>query len=267
MPICNNYIGGFGRLGNQMFQYASLRGIAENRGFSWTLHPSSGHDDKEGHLLFEAFKLTNLHIDQIRPIDPNLLIAEELVFHFNEFLFNNCPDNVSLTGYFQSDLYFKHIKDSIIEDFCFKDHITNKALSILDNIGSRDFVSLHVRRGDFVEKQSYHPLCSLDYYQRAIDIFDKETRFLVFSDDMNWVKSQTFFHSGNYMPITTNNHFVDLCLMTMAYGHIIANSSFSWWGAWLACNSALVVAPSNWFGPSYPHINTKDLYPVEWLIV
>ena len=123
-------------------------------------------------------------------------------------------------------------------------------------------ISLHIRRSDYVEKQSYHPLCTLDYYKKALGKLPHNVPVLIFSDDPNWCKNQYLFQSDRFIVSETNDNLMDLCLMTMFSYHIIANSSFSWWGAWLA-GSKHVIAPKIWFGPA-ANIDDKDLVPESW---
>ena len=139
-----NHLGHLGRLGNQMFQYASLRGIAARRGYDFGIPPSKFEDEWRSHQLFELFDLPNLPRSNVKYLDGgNAPIAQERFFHFDQLLFDQCPNDISLFGYFQSEKYFKHIEDSIREDFVFRDHILEPCKEIAE--GFDNPVSLHVR--------------------------------------------------------------------------------------------------------------------------
>jgi hypothetical protein len=262
--ISFNRLGNFGRLGNQMFQYAALKGIAHNRGYEFSIPPSAATNEWTDHLLLTGFKLQSLSRDNVRFNECSLHL-DEGTFSFNSDLFDNCPDNCDLSGYFQSEKYFEHIKDDIKKDFTFQDVQSDKADNVFKNIRNNQIVSVHVRRGDYVAQQNHHPLCSLEYYSAALDKMPSIPG-IVFSDDIDWAMEQPLFDKNRFaFASKENSNLDDLCLMSRCTHHIIANSSFSWWGAWLA-NSEKVIAPSNWFGPAIKH-NTNDLIPSRWELV
>lgn len=256
-----NHLGQLGRLGNQMFQYAALRGIADKHGYEWCIPPSNFQvepkaGEEKDHQLLEAFELRSLK-------ETKLLGApyiEEKSFTFDEDLFENCKDNINLYGFFQTPKYFNHIADSIKEDFTFRSDILNPCKEIFSF--NTKTISLHIRRSDYVQKQDYHPLLTLNYYEEALSNFEENTQVIIFSDDPKWCKTQPLFDSDRFLISESNNNMVDMCLMTLCDYHIIANSSFSWWGAWLA-NSKKVIAPKVWFGPA-ANLDDRDLVPEEW---
>ena len=127
-----------------------------------------------------------------------------------------------------------------------------------------DVISLHVRRGDYVTNPN-HPTQNMDYYENALSYFGNES-VIIFSDDPEWCKSQDLFSSDRFSISENNTTEFDLCLMSMCKYHIIANSSFSWWGAWLA-KSKKVIAPSNWFGGSCSNKSPKDMYCDGWIVL
>ena len=130
-----NKLGKLGRLGNQMFQYASLRGIAARRGYDFGIPPSSFRNEWTDHQLFQVFDLPNLLRQNIKYLDNGYAPeAGESFFHFDELLFNQCPNDVSLIGYFQSEKYFVNIKDSIKEDFTFKEEILNQQQNLVQQV-------------------------------------------------------------------------------------------------------------------------------------
>lgn len=262
--ISFNQLGNLGRLGNQMFQYASLRGIATNRGFDFCIPPeySFGVSDpnvkKSDTNIYTAFDLGKCN----KFLEPNKMV-KECGFHFDEYLFNNCEDNVDLYGYFQSEKYFKHIEDDIRKDFTFKDHIYEFCQEFLEKeVQSKEVISLHIRRGDYLQLQSFHPVPPIEYYFEALKKLP-DVPAIIFSDDPKWCTMQSIFDSDRFFISEGNPDDYDMCFMSMCTHHIIANSSFSWWGAWLA-KSQKAIAPRIWFGPSLMDHDTSDLYCEGW---
>lgn len=278
-----NHLGHLGRLGNQMFEFAALRGVAAKHNYDITI-PSPENKGIENYSLHECFKLDHIPIGYIQ--GENYVREEH--FHFDEKLFDNCPDNVSLYGFFQSEKYFKHISDVIKKDFTFLDEHLNPCKEFIEQFDGQEPIMLHVRRGDpnlidprgfkwaYVNCSDQHPVQSLDYYERALQEFSDNQPVIVFSDSVDWVKEQEFFFGdrffisepqykyddGSFLPYT------DLCLMSLCSHAIIANSSMSWWGAWLQSNpNKKVIAPKMWFGPAYADKDTKDLYCPEWNVL
>ena len=122
-------------------------------------------------------------------------------------------------------------------------------------------VSLHVRRTDYVNLQNYHPIAAIQYYKDALDLIEHD-KVVVFSDDINWCKKN--FKFNNMVFIEGNSNIEDLYLMSMCNNNVIANSSFSWWAAWLNKNEyKKIVAPKVWFGPAAP--SDKDIIPDTWI--
>jgi len=253
--IGHNHIGKNGRLGNQMFQYAALRGIAAKHDYEWCIPPSDFHNEHKDHQLFEAFKLPSVkNIEML-----SATYVEEKSFTFDGDLFENCSDNSNLYGFFQTEKYFNHIEQQIREDFIFVDDIWNPCREMFT---FDEAISLHIRRSDYVQKQNYHPLCSLEYYNEALNKLPQDIPVLIFSDDPDWCKKQELFQPDRFLISESNNNLVDMCLMTMCTYHIIANSSFSWWGAWLS-DSKKVIAPKVWFG-SDANLDDSDLVLESW---
>ena len=186
--------------------------------------------------------------------------------------FFSLPDNCYISGYWQSYKYFSDFESIIREQFQFRPKILNTNNEFSQKIQSCNAVSLHFRRGDYVSNSgtnTLHGTCSIDYYYSAIDYVSKflsDPVFFIFSDDIDWVK-QNFPINNNHYFATHNVGFEsynDMRLMSMCDHHIIANSSFSWWGAWLnPSKDKLVIAPKRWFND--PTINTRDLIPETWV--
>lgn len=262
MTISFNVLGHYGRLGNQMFQYATLKSIASKHGYKFTIPDSRFQDPYHDHQLFEAFELSSLSEDDICINRVNKRI-EEQHFHFDENLYENCPDNVDLLGYFQSEKYFVSIKDEVKKDFTFKKDTLSAVKEYRENIPESKIIALHIRRGDYVG-QPWHGCQSLEYYEKALSMLP-DIPVVIFTDDPKWAFEQEMFESDKFYVSDGNDNLFDMCFMSMCNYHIIANSSFSWWGAWLS-DSEKVIAPKRWFGPPLSEKNnTKDLLPDSWI--
>lgn len=260
-----DFLGKAGQLGNQMFQYAATKGIAEHRGYDMCIPQ---HDevfpDGIGNLL--KIELDNPFTIQVQRGMIRGRIIQEEGFHFNEDLFNNCPDNVSLFGFFQTERYFKHIEDDIRKDFTFKKQIQDECKEIVEEVFDQNPIALHIRRGDFLINSGNHHNLPIEWYEEALKKFDPDREVIIFSDDIFWASSQKLFEPDRFIISDGNSSYHDLYLMTQCSDFIIANSTFSWWGAWLA-NTGRVIAPSKWFGPNNAHLDTKDLYPNHWEVI
>jgi len=263
-----NYLGKrYERLANQMFQYAAVKGIAKNRGFQYCIPPSNykgGSDQWTEHQLFNTFELKNLNDLQVQFIDTQVHpeLTEES-FHFDEELFNTCPEWVNLVGFFQSEKYFLNVRDELLEDFTFKNGLDGVAQDAINDIERP--IALHIRRTDYAQYQ-HHPMQPLSYYEEALSKFDSDRNVIIFSDDPEWCQEQELFSSDRFMVSESGDQYIDMCLMSLCQHHIIANSSFSWWGAWLS-GSDDVVAPSKWFGKDNSGNDTKDLYVEGWQVI
>lgn len=281
-----NQIGNLGRLGNQMFEYAALRGISAHHGYDWSIPPFH-HKGIENYSLNECFKLESVTDKNIGTYDDFQYVGERF-FHFDRELFENCPDNVSLHGFFQSEKYFKNISEQIRKDYTFLDEHLDPCKEFIRQFDGQEPIMLHVRRGDpnlvdprgfkwaYVNCSDQHPVQSLEYYEKALEHFDDNQPVIVFSDSVEWVKEQDFFSSDRFMISEPQEKYsdgsflpyVDLCLMSLCFHAIIANSSMSWWGAWLQSNpNKKVIAPKMWFGPAYADKDTKDLYVDNWIVL
>ena len=260
-----NNLGNLGRLGNQMFQYASLKGISNKNGYKFCIPPKQVFGNKDAMVkkdmnLYDIFDIESKSIIKL----TNNPIFQERSFDFDSDLFNNCPNNVDLNGYYQTENYFKHIEDEIRKDFSFGEQLRNECKEFIDSIESK-IISLHIRRGDYVVNPN-HPVQPIEYYQKALKLLPSDLPVLVFSDDSKWCKEQEFFDGDRFLISTNSSVDSDLCLMSLCDYHIIANSSFSWWGAWLA-KSKKTIAPKKWFGGSCINYNTEYLYYSNTIIL
>ena len=280
-----NHIGTMGRLGNQMFQHASTKGIARKTGVQYCIPPDNRPDFQiDNYGLFECFEMGN--VDSIQFLNNgHSPVVQERYFHFDEELFSMCPDHVSLSGFFQTEKYFKHIENEVRSDYTFKNEWLEPCKEFISQFEGKEVVFLHVRRGDpnladkrgfkwaYVNLQDQHPVQPLEYYEEALKKFPDDIPVLVFSDSIEWCKEQEIFKSDRFMFSEPEDKYddgalvpyLDLCLMSLCSHAIIANSSLSWWGAWLQSNSnKKVIAPKMWFGSAYNYHDTKDLIPEKW---
>ena len=254
-----------GGLGNQMFQVAATIAAAENCAtdavfnFEKMCLPTCDiHTRDGGNNYYRSNIFSNLNFSD------NIKITK--IYHEPQFKYTQIPaeDGLALYGYFQSEKYFSHYKDLIRQTFSVDD---NEFLSTpYDEIISTTIsVSIHVRRNDYLNLKDYHPGCGPEYYKKAVSMFPNAT-YIVFSDDIEWCKNNMLF--------LKNAHFVEdltdvqsILLMSRCHHNIIANSSFSWWGAWLNNNKEkVVIAPKQWFGPKAPN-DTSDLYCTGWKVI
>lgn len=248
-------LGEWGRLGNQMFQYASTRGIAANRNLNCTFPPPN-----DNIILYKCFRNTLKYSTHL----PNYDRISPIGFEFDKSLFNQCFGNRDILHYLQTEKYFNHIKDDIKKDFTFDDFIFNSCKTYIRELyNQKEIISLHIRRTDYLTDPTMCSL-SMNYYEEALNLLNSTLPVLVISDDPEWCENQEIFSSERFRIIKSKNTFVDLCLMTLCDYHIIANSSFSWWGAWLS-NTKKVIAPQKWFQKN--DWNTKDLYCSDWIVI
>jgi len=280
-------LGRKGWLGNTMFQYAALKGIASKHGYNFCIPPND-ETRVTNYILMDIFELYSLenigYIGGLYRHESSDDICHSTTFHFNKDFFDQCPDNVNISGFFQSEKWFSHISDDIKKDFTFKKDITDVCKKFISEFESPPLF-LHVRRADYIKKSSYHQNLNIEYYQKALTHFDNKQDVLVFSDDIEWCKKQKLFESDRFSFSETKdrlplNNFIqnqgytegalvpyyDLCLMTLCKGGIISNSTFSWWGAWLQENrDNTVVSPKQWFGEKNKNLITTDICPDKWI--
>lgn len=285
--IISNIIGG---LGNQMFQYACGRALSLRTKQSLQIST----DQFDSYALHNGFELT-----EVFNLNPTVISNEDLkkilgwkampvvrrlfgkknidsltgVNWINENNFHKISsrplDPVYLHGYWQSEIYFSDFSDLIRTDFTFRKPISEKDLEVSYRMAAQPSASLHIRRGDYIKNQNIYALCSIDYYRTAIRLLRNRVpsiRFFAFSDDPDWV-SKYLMDEKNLIEIVSHNNGLssanDMRLMSQADHHIIANSSFSWWGAWLnPSQSKIIVAPKHWFSNGN---NDGNLIPSTWL--
>jgi len=291
--IISHVIGG---LGNQMFQYAIGRALSLENRQPFMLDISSFNSYRL-HQGFELQRVFKGSISVAKPSDVQHILRWQspqfikrllmrpilsglrgkkfvLEPHFQYWSkVNEVQGDCYFLGYWQSEKYFQKYSATIRQDFIFKQSLVGKNFELASQISQVNAVSLHIRRGDYVNNSktnSMHGVCSLDYYKMAIKFIlncVENPCFFVFSDDIAWVKQNLKLEATcEYVShnLGLASHF-DMQLMSLCKHHIIANSSFSWWGAWLNVNpDKVVIAPKRWF---LADLNTKDLLPTEWIIL
>lgn len=283
MTISFNGLGNEGRLGNQLFQYAFIRGMAVKHNVDWMI-PDKDAPRFDNYGLFDCFELTGCK--QTGEGNYPTLECRDTLFHPE--LFDEPRDDINFSGTYQTEKYFEHIRDELIVDFKFVDNYLKPCKEYIDSIGGRDnCIFLHVRRGNpnitgrRGEKWSYqmlqdiHPLCKQNYYTEALKQFPEDKNVIIVSDMIEWCKTQEWLESDRFHFSDSSLElfgdgasvpYIDLCLMSLCGGAIIANSSLSWWGAWLQNDAGKVIVPDPWFGPK-ANLDTRDLIPERWIKV
>lgn len=276
-----------------MFQYAVGRALSLERGVPLCLDVQ----DFEGYALHNGYELHRIfNIDAriadardvrhvlgwraFSPLRRKLFHPKFLRFRGSKLFVDSLsgrryhlqdmPATCYLMGNWQSERYFKNIASTIRADFSFKSLPTGKNAELAERIGQITAVSLHVRRGDIASNPAslaVHGLCSLDYYRRAIEHVASSVarpEFVIFSDDMAWVRENLQIgYPCHYVDHNKGlDSYNDMRLMSLCHHHIIANSSFSWWGAWLNPRAdKIVVAPQRWFSASF---DSSDIVLSDW---
>lgn len=289
--IISNILGG---LGNQMFQYAAARALAHANGLEFRLD-LSGFANYPLHCGFELARVFDCQAREVKPDEFHKVLgwrahplarrvlrhprfgwlrgAHYIVephFHYWPDL-RHVPADCYLTGYWQSEKYFLEASRLIRADFTFQLPLENRNAALAEQIDRTNSVSLHIRRGDYVKDPktaATHGVCSPDYYRAAIQYIAthiEQPHFFVFSDDPAWVRENFRID----FPCSYVDHnkgtesYNDMRLMSLCRHHIIANSSFSWWGAWLNPDAGkLVIAPRKWFANAN---DVSDLFPEGWV--
>lgn len=278
-----------GGLGNQLFQYAAARRLALYNQCSlvvdhhWFDHPRAGETQRSLELTrfpvvmrlatpWELLRWTPMRSKwsrYLKPLMPLKLIREQ-GYGINHSVLS-ATSNSYLTGFWQSEAYFADIRQQLLKELNPVAPPGPKDLVMMEQILTSDSISVHVRRGDYVTLSSasaYHGLCTLDYYRKAISYISERIdnpSLFIFSDDPEWTRANlqspipTYYVDHNSPELA----FQDLRLMSLCQHHILANSSFSWWGAWLSNESdGIVIAPERWYAVDRP---TPDLIPSRWI--
>lgn len=284
MVICNLK----GGLGNQMFQYAVARSMAKDRhNILIDLSFLKKNNVSIGSFTARKFELNlfkNIRFKFINRFALNFYLSNSgilkvlriLLQYKKVYVINDESEQyedghniIYIDGYFQNPLLFDSIRAILLKDFSFP--VLPKYINNLAKlIESKNAVSIHVRRGDYLnqENNDYHGLLPISYYKSAVEKIielNKESCFFIFSDDSEWCKLNfSFIENEKYFISDKNNpNWIDLKLMTLCKHFIIANSSFSWWGAWLSEHDyKTVIAPRNWYKN-----RPSKIVPKEWITI
>lgn len=274
-----------GGLGNQLFQYAFGRflSIKRNEGVKLDASSLSGPKDTFRTYALDAFNI-DLNIATNIEIQKNkypyafiskfyILFSQKVLKRYNigydKYLLKS--KNKYFEGYFQSYKYLDPIRDMLLKEITPKESMEDKCKEVLENIKKSNSVSIHIRRGDYVNDEKTkqaHNVCDLEYYKKAINIINDKIEnpvFFVFSDDINWVRENLKINAEtHYVSNGIIKDFEELILMSGCKNNIIANSSFSFWGAWLNKNgNKIVIAPKKWHNKLDSEY--KDLLPENWI--
>lgn len=289
-----NIIGG---LGNQMFCYAFAQAMKHHYQTPIALHVGGFEDvkDNRGFELSNIFEIDDLIITNFKEIEyltnystkfyyklrrrilgPRKTHISEKVHRFDPLMFTlSTKRTIFLEGLWQDEDYFKDISDIIRQKFRFTSALDKQNKQFLENIATSNSVSIHVRRGDYISNPQYSSIlgniCNLQYYSNALkQLEDIETNLsiFIFSDDIEWVKKHFEFLKNKDVTYISHNKgldsYKDMQLMSNCKHNIIANSTFSWWGAWLNNNpNKKIFAPKVWFND--PHLADNHIVPDDWI--
>ena len=251
--IDGHYLAG---LGNQMFTVATTLAMAIDNEDE-AVFPDLHNRDWYGDYVDNIFR--NLKTGNSKSFVQSTY--REINWKYNEIPYSK---NLCLSGYFQSEKYFAHRRKEILDSIL--GHMQEKYADIFTR---QKLIGVHVRRGDYLTPtlSEFHHAQTVDYYHRAMSLFDEDSNFVFFSDDIEWCK-QNFASIDNTHFVEGETDVVDLYFMSIMEHNIIANSTFSWWGAWLNQNpNKIVIAPHKWYGPKNSHLEDNDIIPEHWRIV
>ena len=264
-----------------MFQYASLRGIANYNQYQWMIPPPD-YNHKDNYGLFDTFEMKHVKPENLGFNDG--MTVTEKTHAFDDSMFY-CTDGVNIDGYLQTEDYFVHIADQIREDFTFRKDYLEPCKEYIDSLASSP-IFIHIRQSDNIGREEYHPILPLSFFESALEFWSPDTPCFVFTDDLDWCKKQSLFKNDRFIFNDNPERYeyqtidgtgkmqntllpqVDLCLMSLCSGGIIANSSFSWWGAWLQNGRGNIIAPDpeKWYGSAMTHLDTSMMVPARWQI-
>ena len=278
-----------GGLGNQMFQYAAAYANSDQIYLDLDfLHNHQTSSETFTSRLYELSLFPNLLSETASRFHKNIFFSKSLFYRLirkftnasiiiqkeNELVdFNIENQYIYLDGYFQSELYFVNARERILHAFSFPelDHLNQR---LMEDISSyENSVSIHIRRGDYLKPEviKYHGLLPVSYYHEALQIFQQQfgnIKIFIFSDDPSFAK-ESFGHFSDVTVVEGNEKaaWKDMALMASCRHHIVANSSFSWWGAWLSTQKGFKIAPKRWFNPDVVTFDINHIIPKNWLTI
>lgn len=275
-----------GGLGNQMFQYAFYLSckqrfndvsadITEFKNYplhnGYELECVFGIKVKHSNL-FHNISLGGRNTDLLSKISRKLVPLPKTYYeqvhatHFDENIFKDSSSGY-YEGYWQNERYFEGVEPLLKHDFQFKNKLNHQNSEIDKDIVNSPSVGIHIRRGDYVNHELLGGICDLNYYKLCIEVVQKRVenpRFFIFSNDPSWCKQYLDLKGAVYINWNVGpDSYIDMQLMSRCQTLIIANSSFSWWSAWLNEHpEKLVLAPSKWF--NYGH-DINEIVPTTWV--
>ena len=276
-----------GGLGNQMFQYAAALYFAHTNSIKYLLTDNSLFLINKKTFTKRNFELDIFNLNIHSLCNFNTYLLRVFYFFFKKIKVLNIVNNTNffinsnsliylLDDYFQNESFFNSNTQLINDAYSFEHIIKNLDKINLINytkIINTNAISIHIRRGDYLnlDNMNYHGVCNIEYYKKAVNFIEKKftnITYFIFSDDIEWVKNNfTFINTNNinYIDNNINLSYIDMFLMSKCKHNIIANSTFSWWSAWLNTNiNKIIIAPSNWFVTNST-INT--IIPSHWVII
>lgn len=278
-------LGENGRLGNQLFQYAALKGLATKNGYEIKIPNPQTMSWHGQTCLLDKF---NINCDYLTQQDANTLqnLYEEPTWQKYDSNFFNLPDNTTIDGYYQSIYYFEHIEKEIKKELTPKKEYLDNAMTeinfLKDNLQC-EIVSVHVRRGDNMTNgqtgliQAFEPGGVYEtYFNEAKKVFEgKNVKFLVFTGgqrfnednkvDVDWCKS--FFKGDEFLFSEGNTQINDFALIMSCDHNILSHvSSFGWWAAYVNPNPNKIVVAPEWYHPDEPNLKREKFYPKEYIL-
>jgi hypothetical protein len=291
----------FGGLGNQMFQFACAKAIAKKINVGLKLDISLVNDrTPRNNFTFRNYELGVFKIkeeiatkEEVRQFVPNLWNSKEYIKQlyklrrfFNgkklyreklKFIYDKdielVKDNTYIYGYFQTEKYFENLRTDLLQDFSLKRPINKINNALIIQIKRENAVSIHIRRGDYINSP-FELLDFQEYYMKAIEFIQlrvESPTFYIFTNDYLWAEENFSSMDIKKTIVKINNFeqsYFDMILMSKCMHNICANSSFSWWGAWLNINpDKIVITPKKWFKDSEYIDSTSDLIPSDWITI
>lgn len=282
-----------GGLGNQMFQYSAGKALAER--LNTSLHVDLYALNKKTKATSRYFELEVFGCDSVIVSTAKgkfFIKARPLIQKFRRFFrslgfysdtmailyqptIEKVRGDVYLSGYFQNEKYFKIYESTIRKDFTFSNDLQGQNKVLAEQMQSEQSVAVHIRRGDYISNQhalSNFVTCDKAYYDNAIAYIKSQVEnpvFYIFTEDFEWVKDNISFADSVVHYVDWNrgdDSYIDMQLMSLCKHNVIANSSFSWWAAWLNANlEKIVLAPAKWFQDDWKNNLLDDFYPQGWI--
>jgi hypothetical protein len=266
--ITFNSLGSYGRLGNQMFQYAFVYSLAKNKNFDFGVpYKNKSKNEFNNFSIPEGFNITAQDSSGI----DNKKIYKQKYFNYYEEIIYEIEDCTDIRGFYQSDKFFLDFKKEIKKEFTFKQKIIDKSDQIFKKY-KEPLISICIRRGNYLEKpySEHHPTIDLYYINQCLKSIESH-KIIIITDDPNWnvlkkIKNSEIVKQSE----DSDNKFVMMRLMSLCDYQIISNSSFCWWSAWLG-DSKKIFAPKYWFHKkwfsNWKDDNWNDIYCDNWNVV